>query len=39
MRQAGMRWSVLGAQRMIALRLSYLQPDFSRFEAFVSRAT
>lgn len=38
MRQAGMRWSLLGAQRMIALRLSYLRPDFGRFESFVSRA-
>ncbi len=38
MRQAGMRWSILGAQRVIALRLSYLQPTFGRFESFVSRA-
>lgn len=38
MRQAGMRWSERGAQRMIALRTSYLHGDFAELESLVSRA-
>jgi hypothetical protein len=38
MRQAGMRWSVRGARRMVELRLLYLKADWHEWESFVSRS-